>query len=429
MLRQRANDIAASTSPWTAVQQGGANPISPSSGTFAVPAYQGEFEIISDTERKRPNDNDCYHRKTIDMVYRNGITIPWQGSGAVLPKYYDLSFNWPHRFWETSTGHPFTSLGTAGLQSITGDPLDQLSLGSEIDASMAFMLPGIKPRLSLLNSIYELKDFKDIPAVIRRIVTLFKNIPAFRRRVPRYWKRPTLHALTKLSGEGYLSYKFAIAPLLQEIVALAGMLSTLKYEVEKLRKNANKRRVAHYVSNPVGLLPTSDTNHLVPLPNYYSGHRYRRIVSYPGKVTFRASMEYIYSIDHRHDDLWTDAVLDFCGLNLNPQILWNLLPWSFVVDWVLGVNRWLGKFQMTNTGVTTSILRYNYSIKFSRTIDCFTSFSEGGPYTNGYILTRRRTDDVYSRRAAVPDLSRHITLSGLNSQEFSYIGALLAVRV
>jgi hypothetical protein len=111
------------------------------------------------------------------------------------------------------------------------------------------------------------------------------------------------------------------------------------------------------------------------------------------------------------------ALLDVLGVNLNPQIIWNALPWSFVVDWVIRVNKWLDNFKVSNLEPTTYIHQYCWSSKVEREI----LLSIGFP---GVLDVQRITESAYRRQVTVPDYVRIIELSGLSLKEFSLAAAL-----
>jgi hypothetical protein len=111
------------------------------------------------------------------------------------------------------------------------------------------------------------------------------------------------------------------------------------------------------------------------------------------------------------------ALLDVLGVNLNPSVIWNALPWSFVVDWVIRVSKWLNQFQTRNLEPTTYIHQYCWSLHLQREIVC----KFGWPTI--YDI-QRITEEAYKRVVVVPDYVRAIESSGLSLREFSLAAAL-----
>lgn len=55
-------------------------------------------------------------------------------------------------------------------------------------------------------------------------------------------------------------------------------------------------------------------------------------------VKFSSSFELTYSVPQMSPNaMRIRALLDTLGLNLNPSTIWAVIPWSFVVDWFIGI--------------------------------------------------------------------------------------------
>lgn len=150
---------------------------------------------------------------------------------------------------------------------------------------------------------------------------------------------------------------------------------------------------------------------------------------------FHAQIEYNFNYtqfqrEHAH----VLALLDALGVNFNPAIVWNALPWSFVVDWVVGVSRWLDNLKVGNMEPKINILQYLWSVRRSRTVQvegkvAFNKYFSGyDPYTyypTAYVSFPVTYETAYRRSAGLPGPSWFET-SGLSSKEFS-LGAALVV--
>jgi hypothetical protein len=126
------------------------------------------------------------------------------------------------------------------------------------------------------------------------------------------------------------------------------------------------------------------------------------------------------------------AMLDALGVNLNPAIIWNAIPWSFVVDWVVGVGRWLDQFKSRNLEPVCLIHRYLYSVRIQRSTMCFSNIlptTLGHSPWGGNYLAAQHTEIAYRRSPGMPDLYRAIETSGLNPKEFSLGSALAYLRL
>jgi len=174
-------------------------------------------------------------------------------------------------------------------------------------------------------------------------------------------------------------------------------------------------------------------------PPGYTGveKAYRRSINITREVivqelaTFHAEMEYSFtlsSFQNEHARLLT--FLDTMGVNLNPMILWNAIPWSFVVDWVINVNRWLDGRKVLNMEPTVAISRYMWSWKYSRRVrvrfDSNTNDSWSPILRTTYLPDLY--EEAYRRDVQLPTKSNSFFGSSLNSQELTLGAALVFSR-
>jgi hypothetical protein len=284
------------------------------------------------------------------------------------------------------------------------------SINTYIDRSLAAILPGIRPSLSLPNTLYELKDFKSLPRTIMRAKAVLTSLKK---------SSGILRALFRSSSDGYLQAQFNILPLLSDVIGVTQALSETRRQLRKLMSNADRRLVRHYSTNMSQEYSNSDESASATVtwqvvPDQF---RSRRQVFYSIRQ-FSATMEYSYHVNNLSGlDNETAALLDVLGVNLNPSIIWNAIPWTFVIDWLVGVSRWLDQFRTRNLEPVTRIHQYCYSIHVKREI--LTSL---GWDTMQDVF--RINEDAYRRVVGIPDLSRAFETSGLSSKEFSLAFAL-----
>jgi hypothetical protein len=121
------------------------------------------------------------------------------------------------------------------------------------------------------------------------------------------------------------------------------------------------------------------------------------------------------------------GLLDALGVNLNPAIIWNAIPWTFVIDWVVDISRWLDQRKVLNLEPAVNISRYMWSWKFSRTVRLrIAANSELSPEFQGYVYLPDLVETIYRRDLQLPTYSQFLTGSGLSSKELS-LGVALAI--
>jgi hypothetical protein len=302
------------------------------------------------------------------------------------------------------------------------------------------MLPLIRAELSVLNSLYELKDFKSLPKTILAIKDFFSSFGSgFISKIKE---------LNRLDADLYLQAQFNVKPLISDIHGIYAALSRVHSRVNDLLTRAGKLQVGHYrrtlteyqdVEDRVVKDSSSEDLLGVVIPlgdlgltydcNYYES---KRTVSY-SPTTFHAQVQYVYNYDALQTaqaQLW--GLLDAFGINMNPAIIWNAIPWSFVIDWFFGVSRWLDSYKVENLKPQINILQYLWSIKRSRTIRVETLASNNPtwpeqPLFTTCIVRPVVTETAYRRQAGLPSYNS-FTMSGLSPTEFSLGAALLITR-
>jgi hypothetical protein len=299
------------------------------------------------------------------------------------------------------------------------------------DRAFKALLPGIRPRLSLLNSLYELKDFKTLSHT-------FRNLAKLPAKGGSLTLRKVLRKAVQNTSDVYLQYMFNIGPLLSDICNIQRSLKQTRSQVNKLLENEGKRtivRYGHRVESPVyansslALMGHSIGQNYIDRPSELigTGNSYRTVTA---DLQFRAQMEYNYTLPgwQRHNAQLL-GLLDSLGVQLNPQIIWNALPWSFVIDWVADVGQWLSQFSNANLKPVTMIHRFCWSLHGRRTISCSKDLMIGTPYARTGIPVSTIREEAYIRSPSRPDMVSALTGSGISLTEFSLAAALGGSRL
>jgi len=313
------------------------------------------------------------------------------------------------------------------------DELNQRALNS--------MMPQIKAELSLPNSILELKDFKSLPKQIKECFALTERLTQI-LRVSFKGNKETLRELTRQGAAGYLQYMFNLAPLLKDIRGIQSALSQTEKRVNDLVSRVGKPQRKHFMFTWQELSDTDDSTGIaysmppgsLPGAGQLNGFSCRRQIKNQASV-FHAEVEYNYNFSaYQAEHAQLLGMLDALGVNLNPAIIWNAIPWSFVIDWVVGVGRWLDQFKVQNLKPIINIRKYCWSIKRERDtyldkIPAKVSLPEG-PILNQLLSPVSLPvvhETAYRRGIGIPG-SSSIQTSGLTLNEFSLGGALVVAR-
>jgi hypothetical protein len=295
------------------------------------------------------------------------------------------------------------------------------------------MLPVLKAELSLVNSLIELKDFVSLPRTLKRIAD-FRFLPSLRRK----GIRATLRELLGGSADGYLQAKFNVLPLLSDIRGVRTALLRSEKRINAFITRQGRVQKRHFSLNWREYPDVSDSyapkSPIVPSLWYNDFDGYtegtRQVIH--DATTFHAEMLFnfnytAYQVEHAR----LLSLMDQLGLSLDPRIIWNAIPWSFVVDWVIDVNRWLSQFRISNMEPVINILHFLWSVKRARRITVQTKvgtsipeYHSPAPQWGPVGIT---FESSYRRWVGMPSTSS-VQLSGLNPTEFSLGAALVVSR-
>jgi len=315
------------------------------------------------------------------------------------------------------------------------DNLDYLN-----DMALKVMLPSIKADLSLVNAIIELKDFKRLPGLISRLHEIVPFIRSLLKRKNNPLR--TFRDLMRVPAETYLTYQFALAPLFDDINGAFAACARYQAQISDLISREGKLQTRHFSYGwqefPQSLNETS-TSQGLDQPGYIltdpltTWKQKRRTIAEATK--FHAEIQFNYNFtEYQRTHAYALGLLDRLGVNLNTQIIWNALPWSFVVDWIIDVNRFLGYYgRSKNMEPVINIHQYLWSVKRKRTIYIDMVAQTTSPYVHDSYVAGSIvplpvvTETAYRRQVGLPGYSS-LTSSGLSPKELSLGAALVFVR-
>jgi hypothetical protein len=250
-----------------------------------------------------------------------------------------------------------------------------------------------------------------------------------------------------VAADSYLQYAFNILPLLSDISGIQTAIVRTKGRVNDLLTRQGKRQIRRFTTQ-VPSLQADDTSgnsnynlhggqfdgfvDTTPLIGPYKSPAvsFRAVREFvPDKsATFHAQIEYNFWFTRfQTENAQMLGMLDALGVNLNPSIIWNALPWTFVIDWVAGVSQWLDQRKVMNMEPAVNISRYMWSWKYSDSTRIrISSATELAPDFFGYTYLPEFKRTIYRRDVQMPEKSQFLTGSGLSSRELS-LGVALAI--
>lgn len=300
-----------------------------------------EFES---TTRRKPLFNSCYNRKV------QGINIAHM---VVYPKTVPTSCGYRdyHRVSTLAYHVPV-------VQNVSWSTFDDASR-----RAWWSMQPRFEGEIQILNFIYEMKDFKTIAKYLLKfeLSKVGSKMVALRNQLRRLSKQTnarlaageTLSAITRTTAEARLVYSFAIMPMINDITAILKQLATTVELAQNMFADRGEvSNLSHYTEEinlfSNGNYGTSDNTRY-----YFYGDR--------SDAVFTATMQYAYRYKMRQG--W-DLFKRGWGLEVNAEVLWNALPFTFLVDYFYKVGQAIHTMR-TDPNVFLRLSQYCESILVS----------------------------------------------------------------
>lgn len=355
----------------------------------------------------------------------------------------------------------FYSNFTNGVGSV--GPPDSFDWDAYASTALRQMLPSFSSGNSLLNSLWELKDLKRVGV---SILALINNWRQFRGRVHPQDVKDNLYDLgdsllglpKRLRGKPrskwtlrdyssvYLNYNFGWRSLYRDIVSLVEELDGFRDRLARIMSQADKPITKYWRTEIPGSAIGRETYMAQTAQSLFGGwtgdSRHmcwaRVIKEATNGIQYSATLRCKYKVPAilRGAEGRLKAHLDHLGVSGNPAILWNAIPWSFLIDWFVDVGDFLNGLRVDNMPLQTEITDFCHSMKAGRGIryelNNYNQFySTNSAYTQefgGWYLVDWASVTVYERRTGLPGFYGALVATGLDPREFLLSGALIGSR-
>jgi hypothetical protein len=226
--------------------------------------------------------------------------------------------------------------------------------------------------------------------------------------------------LRDLSG-AFLSKKFGWDNLLSDLRKLSTAFNELSARMKFLKDTYGKPVKAGFYRRDV--LPLE--GHPFVKNTFFRGQATRlTVVDY--QCDYRSGCRITQQLSHIDDLIgWIRAVTGAIGLNNPLKAVWVNLPFSFVVDWFLGVSTHLDRLARVNPAEMWDLggLTCSMSEKARVRVDVVHEGIDGVPdseYVAGFINVER-----FTRRVGLPIGLDVFTISDLSPSQLTLLGAML----
>lgn len=351
-------------------------------GGGPITTHHRTSSIVSTTRSKAMPSaaNMCIH-STKSLDYSGSVSTPsridWPDHG-VYYTYYD-----GHR--ESVTGH---ALADAAARAAFGVNLGTAVLGASGQAFINDAATRLRPDLTTVSVPNFLADIGDITSLVelwRKNLSLAKNLAGAHLNYKFGWK-PTIGDLQQMV-EGVTNLQAKLAAFEKSCGTIQSGRTTC------LKENFSK-------SGEITFATTKKCRWSATLSKVVTGY----VVWRPQPLAVLSNF-----------DRTLRGLLDTLGFQLNPRIVWDAVPFTFVIDWFFGVGAWLQTFSVDALELPIKYVDSYLQYKESIHIESYTYYSPtsipGNTQTGGYTSGGWVTDEtLFQRMPLFPD---YATLAGL----------------
>ena len=349
------------------------------------------------------------------VVYRSGYPFPaYKGGFYCTPSFPANLFSTEESSWE-----------------------DAFRFGAEALVKLRPDVPDFQP----VTSLVELKDF--IPELKLGLKSIVDKVT--RARPPKYRDMPTP---AKHYADRHLANQFGYIPLAKDIANFFEAFQGRKTRFDQLLRDEGKsvHRFAGLGSEEI-VQPAVVTN----FSSGFNSHMLPSLVTqcYAGAATgLRAHTVDRSTITHStwcegslrywlppgpRDDVWTRSMYrKILGLSLSPSQLYNLIPWSWLVDYFSG----LGSFMDAVSGGVADRLVFDYAyimrtsetkiVRESTQYVISSTKTVNGQVQSTYIASTATSSAryVFKRRCPATPFGWGLTTESLTPHQIGILGAL-----
>jgi len=295
-------------------------------------------ERITSTTNGPNTFNTCYHEVTRGFNYPCGwaLRAANYSSGYARPYY--------------RSAMPAYTGNTARLSDLAGLDVDNARARAYYT-----MQPRFAQEFSLLNALFELKDFRDLAKVLTN-----RNFMASKtvKWLKSFRSSPALKKILKLDPTApaaslLLADTLALKPLIKDIYSVLEKLQYTAMQAQSMfALSGLDDQSNHYSETSV----FSDTRQ-VPYGDYVwmtNGDYYSAKFTATMHYTFTYNLQPLFSAAERY---W--------GLNMSFEAIWNATPFSFLLDYIIKIGDGLHAMERDPNVNDFLIKSYGESIKVS----------------------------------------------------------------
>jgi hypothetical protein len=375
-----------------------------------VSATTGE-QIVYTTKRanQRAKSNYCYH--TRERFFYGGGEDPLFLNN-VSPSGWTTEYRGHHanacNAKATIVNAANTALGTTGAAV----------LGANAQAWINEYFSRAQPDLTTVSIPNFLLDIDELMKLYELWKKRSSEFPRYIKNVKNATKKDVVNAIP----EKFIAFKFGWKPTVADLTDLIDGVLNLR------------KKIAEFEAK-LGQLYQTGSNYNHGLPTSASGTTVYPSGSHTCTWTANCQRKATVSITYAAQplavigslDLVLRALLDSMGFELNPRIIWDAIPFSFVVDWFFNVGGFLARYKVDALELPIVLVDSFVSYKEINNIQWRWIRANDGTYTTRPTSSGAcYVKNTFHRMPIYPDYS---SLSGLGWKMPSLNQAALGVSL
>lgn len=385
-----------------------------SQGTFSNGSYTygvtGE-QIVYTTKRQnmRAKSNYCYHLRE-RFYYPGGTDVLYLNNNS--PAGWTTEYRGHHANACNARSTIVNAANTA-LGVTRGGVL-----GAYGQAWINDFFSRVQPDLTSVSIPNFLLDIKELTRLYELWKEKSTKFPRYIKNVRNATKKDVVNSIP----DKFIAYKFGWKPTVADLTDLiTGVIGLRKKIAEFQDKLGGLFQRNTSVSH--GLLTSAAGTTTYPSGNHsctWTANCQRKVEA---SVTYAAMpIAAIHSLD-----LVLRGLLDSMGFELNPRIIWDAIPFSFVVDWFFDVGSFLGRFKIDTLNLPIVLVDSFVSYKEINNIQWRWIRANDGTYTTRPTSAGAcNVSNFFHRMPIYPD---YTSLSGLGWKMPSLNQAALGVSL
>lgn len=369
------------------------------------------FETLVTESNQWPPRSPAAKRRNIGSAFT--VSKNWSEFDAIPVSAQSNPSNIGLNYTYEGTMVPYNGNLTAGGTHLSPSPLaERIALGS---TGIARTRP-TKPQVEMGQFFAEARDLKSLD-----------EIGGWQQRADK------LRNLARRVGNTHITVQFALLPFVRDLVDFANTVLDIEKIIKQLDRDSGKvvRRRTTLIkegsSNVAVIIPngsaTGDPS--LPLPMYQTRGVLLRTTTVTRSVWFSGA--YIYHLPKpgggfRYETQRAALLLRYLfGASMTPDLIWNLAPWSWAIDWRTNIGDVISNFS-SFTG-DNLVLKYGYLMEEKTSAVVYTlkgtTLKNFGSIDGVQVHTQR----VRSRIHGTP-YGFGLNPSSFTAKQWSIIGAL-----